>query len=80
MGDGTFLIEFLQIGPQIKVTAIDPDSGIEVSIIAPLSASKAEMSRVAANKLKRRIAKLAESQDEKPLPSEGGDSRGGLLI
>lgn len=80
MGDATFLIEFLQIGPQVKVTAIDPDSGVEVSIIAPATASREEMSRVAADKLKRRIARLADKQEENPLSSGGADGRGGILI
>jgi len=34
MSEATFYLEFLTVGNQVKVMAIDPETGIEVSIIA----------------------------------------------
>lgn len=71
-----FYLEFFQLGPQVKVTAIDPETGIEVSIVAPKNASQDEMTRVAVDKLKRRIAK---NVDDREKPARGNDGRGGIL-
>ncbi|MEO1067484.1 MAG: serine hydroxymethyltransferase [Pseudomonadota bacterium] len=48
-------LEFIKVGHQVKVTAIDPPTGEEVSIIAPATASQNDMSKVAVDKLKRRL-------------------------
>lgn len=63
MSETTFYLEFLSLGGQVKVMAIDPDTGIEVSIIAPETASQEEMTSVAVEKLKRRLEKEARKQD-----------------
>ena len=54
-GQAEVLFEFRQIGPQIRVAALDASSGIEVVIIAPLSASRVQMQSLALAKLKRRL-------------------------
>jgi len=75
-GEGTFYLEFLTIAGQVKVMAIDPDTGIEVCIIAPENASQAEMTKVAVDKLKRRIAKET-SQSVEPKRDE---PKRGILV
>jgi hypothetical protein len=45
------IIEFVQIGHQVKVTACDPDTGREVSIIGPSTATKKELTSLAMKKL-----------------------------
>jgi hypothetical protein len=45
------IIECAQFGNSVRVTAIDAESGTEVTFQAPLSASKLEMERTAVNKL-----------------------------
>ncbi len=45
--------EFRPIGKQVKVSAIDARTGIEVSIIAPASATRQNMKTVAQQKLQR---------------------------
>ena len=50
--DDRYLIEFVQIGGSVKVSAIDPVSLTEASIIGPASATRAELSRAAVQKLK----------------------------
>jgi hypothetical protein len=47
--------EFTQLGGQMRVAAIDAQSGIEVVVIAPLSATQPQMQTLALNKLKRRL-------------------------
>ncbi|PCI50487.1 MAG: hypothetical protein COB49_03675 [Alphaproteobacteria bacterium] len=54
---GEYLVEFIQVGSSVKVSAIDPVSGREVSIIGPATASRSQLTRVAVNKLKYVLAK-----------------------
>ncbi|NOZ65439.1 MAG: hypothetical protein GXP00_02905 [Alphaproteobacteria bacterium] len=56
-GEGEYLVEFIQVGSYMKVSAIDPVSGREVSIVGPASASRNQLTRVAVNKLKYVLAK-----------------------
>ena len=64
---GEIYLEFISVGRQVKVVAIDAATGIEVSIFGPLTASQAELQRIAVAKLKRRIAM------EKPGPASRGN-------
>lgn len=47
--------EFLQIGGQMRVVAIDAATGTEVTIIAPLTATQVQMQTIALAKLRRRL-------------------------
>ena len=80
MSEATFYLELLTMGKQVKVMAIDPVTGIEVSIIAPESASQAEMTNVAVEKLKRRIAKEAEQEAGEATKSSSSNSGPGILV
>ena len=53
---GEVFFEFIAVGPQVKVTAIDADSGTEVSIIGPAAASHADLEKLALAKLRARLA------------------------
>lgn len=55
--DNDILIEFVRIGSSIKVSAIDPKTGIEVSTIGPASASETQLAKAALAKLRYVIAK-----------------------
>lgn len=46
-----YLLEFITIGKSVKVCAVDPKTGIEVSIVGPRSAGQNELSKNAVNKL-----------------------------
>jgi hypothetical protein len=50
--EGEVLLEFQQIGAAVKVTAIDPATQVEVSIVGPASAGEAVLSHNAINKLR----------------------------
>ena len=47
--------EFVAIGNVVKVTAIDSQTGIEVSAMGPASSSQADLQQLALQKLKARL-------------------------
>ena len=51
------IIECTQVGNSVRVTAIDAETGTEVTFQAPLTASPAHMKQTAINKLKYVMAK-----------------------
>lgn len=59
MADGEVYFEFVQVGQQMRVAAVDAATGIEVIVITPLAASKLQMQQVAMAKLRRRLAETA---------------------
>lgn len=52
---GKVLFEFTQLGQQVRVAAIDEATGIEVVVVAPVTASQVQMQTLALAKLKRRL-------------------------
>jgi hypothetical protein len=62
-GDREVYFEFTVIGSAVKVSAIDSLTAVEVSIMGPASASRAELQRVALQKL---MARLAREQAKNP--------------
>jgi hypothetical protein len=56
-GDEGYLIEFTPVGGAVKVCAIDPVSGLEVSIVGAASASQRELTALAVRKLEYRLRK-----------------------
>lgn len=51
MADREFLLEFQQVGPLVRVTAIDPVSRREAVIQGPASAGEQALGRLAVRKL-----------------------------
>jgi hypothetical protein len=58
--DGEVYFEITIIGASAKIAAVDARTGIEIAVIAPASASRAEMQRLALAKLKARLAREPE--------------------
>ena len=54
---GGLLLELATFGASVKVTAIDEASGVEISFIAPASASRSDVERLARSKLRYVLAK-----------------------
>lgn len=54
------LYEFTQVGMYVRVVAIDPDSGIEVTIVGAKAATTAELKHIAGNKLDYVVGKEVE--------------------
>ncbi len=48
---GKAILEFVRYGNVVKATAVDPATGVEASIIGPVTASEGELGRAAVNKL-----------------------------
>lgn len=46
------IVEFCRIGRAVKVSAVDPVSHLEVSIVAPAGLSEREMAEAAVRKLR----------------------------
>ncbi len=46
-----YLLEFQRVRNTVKVTAVDPITGTEASIVGPANAGRAYLSRTAVNKL-----------------------------
>jgi hypothetical protein len=51
--------EFTVVGATVKATAIDSLTGVEVSVIGPAAAARADLQRLALAKLERRLAREA---------------------
>ncbi|MCM0020184.1 MAG: hypothetical protein NBV67_10310 [Tagaea sp.] len=56
------LFEFHQVGSYMKVSALDPETGIEVSILGPASASEYVLR---SNALRKLDAALRKTEGEK---------------
>jgi hypothetical protein len=54
-GEHEVYFEFTAIGNAVKVTAIDGQTGIEVSAMAPASSSQADLQQLALQKLRLRL-------------------------
>ncbi len=61
-----FLIEYQVLGNSVKVSAIDPATLTEVSIVGPASVGEEELARNAVNKLKFVLAKKSQPPPEPP--------------
>ncbi len=57
--DAEVIFEFIEMGNAVKVTAIDPDSGTEATIVGASSATRQVLQHNALRKLKYVLAKRA---------------------
>ncbi|UXN73144.1 hypothetical protein N8D56_19490 [Devosia sp. A8/3-2] len=64
MTQGEVLFEFVQLGQQMRVAAIDSISGTEVVVITPVSATRHQMQQLALAKLRWKL------QTETPAPEK----------
>ena len=51
MSGREIFVEFVILGNSVKATAIDPDSGLEASVVGPAGAPRTAMAQAARNKL-----------------------------
>jgi hypothetical protein len=52
-----YYIEFYQLGNAVKVSAADPETGIEAVVMGPLNAAKSDLQKLAVKKLEYLLAK-----------------------
>ena len=57
INDSRIIIEFIQVGAYVKVSAVDPVSLVEISIVGDPSASRNTLEQNAIKKLKFVLAK-----------------------
>jgi uncharacterized protein DUF6898 len=55
------IFEFVQHGTSVKVTAMDPETLVEVSIVGPASAGQSVLKANALNKLKYVLARRQQN-------------------
>ncbi|WP_281301689.1 MULTISPECIES: hypothetical protein [unclassified Iodidimonas] len=67
----SYLIEFISSGKALKVTAVDPESGTEASIVGDPKMSRDALSKLAVQKLLYVMNKARNDQD---------DDRPGILV
>lgn len=61
-GDGEVLLEYRRVGAYMKVIAIDPKTGTEVSVAGPATGSRELLTRTAVNKLTYVLRKNAAAR------------------
>lgn len=76
-GDEGYFLEFQSIGNSVKVSAIDPVSGTEVSIVGPANQGQELLSRTAVRKLQYVLRKRGLAPEETPTNRRRGR---GLLV
>lgn len=76
------LFEFTALGSSVKVSAVDVESGVEVSIIGPAHAPPKELQRVALQKLHFKLNPPNETPYSKGKgPTSGGSGpKGGIIV
>ena len=55
--DREVYFEFTAVGGAVRVAAIDAQTGLEVTVMGPAGAPRADLQRLAVQKLKARLAK-----------------------
>lgn len=78
-GGREVIFEYHPVGISIKVTAVDVETGLEVSVVGPSSAARSELERVAVNKLRYMLARQ-KAGDGKDEPDPEGGTGGGILV
>jgi hypothetical protein len=58
-GDREVYFEFTAVGAVVRVAAIDAETGLEVTVMGPVGAPRADLQRLAMQKLKASLAKGA---------------------
>jgi hypothetical protein len=66
-----YIVEFVPSGRYVKVSAIDPETGIEVSIVGDASASEEMLKATAVRKLEYVMAKKAGGRKGPAAPPPG---------
>jgi len=76
---GEAYVEFKQVGQAMKVTAVDAETGTEVVIMGPASASQNDLQRVALQKLKAQVNKAKSNDQSDPEDNSGGTGSKGWI-
>ena len=64
----SYIVEFVQVGQNVKVSAIDPMTLTEVSIVGSPRASKESLTRLVVQKLEFQLRKKVRDATPEPPP------------
>lgn len=62
--EGEVIVEFLQLGNLVRVTAMDPKTLREVSIMGPSTAGEQALTRIAVRKLRYVLARQRKRKED----------------
>ncbi|MBX3447323.1 MAG: serine hydroxymethyltransferase [Parvibaculaceae bacterium] len=74
------IFEFVPVGISMKVSAIDVETGKEVSIVGPSSAAQTELEAIALRKLRYVLQKAGEEGREDAPAVPPDDGKGGIVV
>ena len=78
-GDG-YLIEFRPAGASVQVIAIDPLTGLEVSIVGPSNAAQSDLVALAVRKLERALGSSSRERSQSGSAPSGTGRKGGIIV
>lgn len=75
------LFEFQVLRGSVRATAIDPATGVEVTVVGPSTALQSDLERIAARKLLRALAKRAASRSDagRAEGDDAGEDKPGII-
>ena len=76
---GEIYLEILPVDKALRITAVDAETGVEVVFTAPTNASRARIDRVAAAKLRARIAR-EQGGEPGDVPVQSQEPERGKLV
>ncbi|MBL4666688.1 MAG: hypothetical protein JKY04_04870 [Sneathiella sp.] len=76
--NGNYIIEFLKVGNSVKVSAFDPATLTEVSIIGPVKAARHDLQRTVLQKLHYVLAK--NEREKSKVTQREPDKKGGIIV
>ncbi|ABS64513.1 hypothetical protein Plav_2906 [Parvibaculum lavamentivorans DS-1] len=74
------IIEYTPIGGSVKVTAVDVETGTEVSVVGPATAAEVELERVAVRKLRYVMEKNGHIKKEGGTERSEPPAGGGIIV
>lgn len=79
LDESRVLLEFHRVGNAVKVTAVDPASLVEASIVGDPALGEQALANVAIRKLRYVLGRCAGAKDERG-PSDPRSKRGGTVV
>jgi len=80
-GPREIIFEFTPLGGSVKATAVDVQTGVEVSVTGPAGpAAQRELQRIALAKLRQRLVREGYATADAPETPPKGGSGGGIIV
>lgn len=79
MDESRILLEFHRVGNAVKVSAVDPDSLVEASIVGDPALGEQALAKLAIRKLRYVLGRRARTRDEESPASHRSGGRGTVV-